>query len=336
MISSLLRSLADAGFGSLAVVLRNGEELPDDLSGTDLDVSVLPGAGPADVVRLVDEVGRASGWMMVLENSRRHIAGASLHHPATGTSAHFDVFDGVTAYGMPLLTPADLADETVLQGGFSVLTGRGETLVTLLHHLSWNGRLGKRKYVDDALAVLADDGAWLRVRLEAVWGADASEAVLADLVAGRLTESGSSSRRRRRRLLAARAQRLGWGRAVRSYGSYLGAQAESLRRPAGVVATPGARLPSGLEVTAELACDVAPHSLAAPSVRSASANVENRNGERYVSSVRSTWDRWRIIRWVTPSAFLWYLAKRGRIVILDEVPALIRVGQRRGWPWVAR
>lgn len=336
MISSLLRSLADAGFGSMAVVLRNGEELPYDLSGTDLDVSVLPGADPTDVVRLVDEVGRASGWMLVLENNRRHIAGTSLHHPATGTSVHFDVFDGVTAYGMPLLTAADLADETVVQDGFSVLTGRGETLVTLLHHLSWNGRLGKQKYSDDALGILADDPAWLRSRLDAVWGPEATSAVLADLAAGKLTESGGSRRRRRRRLLWARARRLGLARAVLSYGSYLGSQAESARRPAGVIATPGARLPSGLEVTTELACDIAPHSVAAPSVRSGSARVENRNGDRYVSAVRSTWDRWRVIRWITPSVFLWYLAKRGRIVILDELPALIRLGQRRGWAWVVR
>ncbi|MDH3307197.1 MAG: hypothetical protein OEO77_06735 [Acidimicrobiia bacterium] len=337
MIVDLLSALARAGIGDRIVVLRNAEELPAGFSGTDLDVSVLPGFRPPDVVEWIGAIAKDSGWRVVLTNARPHIAGLSIHHREADVTLHFDVFDGVSVYGMVLMTPDELDVESVDQGGFRVLTARGETAVTVLHHLSWNGCLSKEKYRDAARAVLASDREWLVERMTGVWGPVAAGEILEAIESGSL---GGGCRGRRRRLLRARLRTVGYGAGGFRLGRYWLSQAESLLHPAGLVGVPGAPLPADPEIrlTAELACEVAPHSIIAPSVRSPVASISNLNGPRYEAAVRNTWRRWALLRWTAPSLFVWYLAKRGRVLVLDEPPWLVKQVARRGWlsDWVAR
>src|SRR5690242_18538671 len=168
--------------GRLFTVLRNAERLPEGMSGTDLDVSVNAGVSVGEVVAFLRRQGEALGWYAVGVSQRPHMTGFGLVKPTgpVGSSAlHFDVFDGISYLGLPLLRPESIEGESVVRDGVRQLSDRGRVLVTTVHHLAWNRALLKEKYRTELAGVLADerDRPWLLERVSRALGAPAAAAL---------------------------------------------------------------------------------------------------------------------------------------------------------------
>jgi len=123
---------------------------------------------------------------------------------------------------------------------------------------------------------------------------------------------------------------------VRGISGYFAAQFGSLRHPPGLVGRPGDLVGARLgALTLELACRVTPHGFAVVSVRKMGHGLHTSNGPTYEKSLRATWARWSVVRWLAPSLFLYYQTKRNRIVVVGRLPmmlgALCRTGHRPGW-----
>lgn len=336
----LLRHIfADGEAARFFVVLRNGHELPERLSGNDLDVAVLPGVSMNDVFELVRERASELGWRPVCVNRRRRSIGFSLvtaAGDAPATAIHVDVFDGISAYGISIMSSGFLQSESVLRGTVRQLSDRARPLVTLAHHVGSSGALTKELYVSELEAVLRGrDREWLLVSI-----AD----LLGDRVAGDVRRGAAGaarhplrqpSRARQVHALTAAARRGGAGvrGAIRGVSEYLFGQLPSVARPAGIVGRRGELIRGvGLPLTDTLACGVAPLAMLATTVRSHEARSENSAKHRdYVAGI---WSRARVLRLVLPSFFLWLQAKRGRIVVLDTLPLgirLVRAVARPAW-----
>ena len=328
----LLRAIFEDGLaGSLFIVLRNGEQLPDRMSGTDLDVSVRPGHRVDEVVSFLCQRGASAGWDPVCMSRRPHMVGFSLVYrdPASTQAIHFDVFDGISYLCLPLLTPAVLDTESILRRGVRQLGERGRVAATVIHHLAWSGLLSKAKYRIELERVLADphDRSWLLGKVERALGHHLCEEVLAL----RSTDSLGVATGSRRWVLAKGLMRQWLCRdpivAVKSVLRYLVGQTRSMWRPPGLVGCPGdpiaAALP-GKPLSAELACRISPHAFAAPTVRAHAASLRTFNGPRYERSTVRLWRRWGVVRWVWPTLFLWVQAKRNRVVVLEELPLVPR------------
>jgi hypothetical protein len=337
-MSRLLASIfADARAARLFTVLRNGERLPHALDGHDLDVSVMPGHAPADVVAFLVERGRAAGWTAACVSRRPHMIAVSLVAPAAGDpdAIHFDVFDGITLAGVPLVSPARIAAESTVRDGVRSLTARGRVFVTLAHHLAWNGGLTKQRYRDELAAVLGDP-------LDRAWLIDALRAPFGDRIAGEVWQpdalgSGLDRRRRAARVAALRRALLAAPLATcRGLVRYASGQLPSFVRPPGLIARPGDGLAgSGVRLDLTLACRIAPHAFAIADVR-ARHGAHTVNGPRYERTLARTWARAALVRWVAPSLFLWYQAKRGRVILIDRLPAGLRLLRRLARPaWLA-
>ena len=94
--------------GRLFIVLRNGEELPERQSGNDVDVSVRPGVSLETVVAFITARASEVDWVPLCVSRRRRTTGFSIvdaRHDSMGAAIHFDVFDGISAFGIPLVSP---------------------------------------------------------------------------------------------------------------------------------------------------------------------------------------------------------------------------------------
>jgi hypothetical protein len=323
------------------IVLRNDETLPLRLAGTDLDVCVFPGQQPRDVFRYLSAAASDLGWLAVGVSERPHMIGFSLVRPDVDHphAIHFDVFNGISYLGIELCSSATLASESSVTNGVRHLNRRGRALATLMHHMAWNGYLSKEKYRRELADVLANpaDVVWIRQRVSEGFGLRAADTLLSP--ASRLDHATLRSRLEIAYAVFSTAARGHPARPARQLFRYWSGQWSSLRSPPGLVGLAGDSLPGAPAVTLseELACALAPHGCAARTVRSRPGEVHTLNGERYRRTTSRAWARWTLIRWLVPSFFLRYQAKRNRIVVLrDGLPVGIRLLRRFGDPaWIA-
>jgi hypothetical protein len=323
------------------IVLRNDETLPLRLAGTDLDVCVCPGRKPRDVLEYVSAAASDLGWLAVGVSERPHMLGFSLVRPDVDhpQAVHFDVFNGLSYLGVELCSSATLASESSVTKGVRHLSRRGRALATLVHHMAWNGYLSKEKYRSELGDVLADpaDALWVRQRLSEAFGRRAADRLL--FPASRLEHATLANRVEVAWAVFSTAGRGHPARPVRQLLRYWSGQWSSLRSPPGLVGLEGDSFPAapGLILSEELACTLAPHGCAARTVRSRPGDVHTLNGERYRRTMSRAWARWTLIRWLIPSFFLRYQAKRNRIVVLrDRLPSGVRLLRRFGDPtWIA-
>ena len=340
----LFRTVFEGGEAAgLFIVLRNGELLPEAMTGTDLDVSVRPGRSAGDVVEFLCRRGSALGWKPVCMSRRPHMTGFSLVKPDFGSNpsaVHFDVFEGITYLCLPLLRPEVLDTESIVRSGVRHLSERGRVLATTTHHLAWNGALLKEKYRTELAAVLAreTDREWLLRTVDAALGTPVSRELGKPHGPAGL---GSGALGLRRRVWLGLASR--WflphpGLALRSLSTYVRGQLRSLRHPPGLVGCPQDSIPDlpGTLLSVELACRISPHALGAKDVRTPPTMVRTLNGPRYERTTARLWRTWTPVRWLLPSLFLFLQAKRNRIVVLDRLPFAIRWLRSRAHPpgWV--
>lgn len=344
--ASLLTSLfSTKAAADQFVVLRNDELLPHALSGTDVDVSVLPGSTPPSVAAFIIACAHRIGWHPVVISRRNHITALALlpksEHDDTEAALHFDVFDGITYHGLELVPKAVLRDESEVENGVRRLNDRGKALATLTHHVAWNGGLGKEKYRRQLCAVVEHDGdrRWLHAHVAAVFGRSVAHEVVNR---EQIEQLGHNIRARRRRVVRAlfvtqlRRRPIA---TIARIARYLFGQLKSFKSPPGLVGSVGSPVPSAPTRTLSLAlaCKLSPHAFRVPHVRVTDQFVETLNGEGYERVLRKTWRRWFAIRFVAPSVFLYYQAKRGRVILIDRLPTGIRVLQRMSTRpnWVA-
>lgn len=323
----------------LFLVLRNDEELPTRLSGTDLDICVCPGRTLDEVLEYLIRVGAEVGWTAVAVSRRKHMIGFSLlrvDDPDTD-AIHFDIFNGVSYLGLPLCDPDLLYDESSVRDGVRLLSARAKVLATVVHHLAWNGYLGKPKYRAEMAATLGGVGGdWLRAQLALVFGSEASTAI----TVAQLERASAWTRLTIASALLRRARvRLGVLGCVRRVFRYWFGQLASFRSPPGIVGSRGEWVRSSHRVvlSPELACRVSPHGCWAPSPRCRADAVKTLNGPRYQRTTSRAWRRWAVVRWTMPSVFLLYQAKRNRVVVLSgPLPIGLRLLRRLGNPaWLS-
>jgi hypothetical protein len=343
--SSTLENLLNRIFSGPAqqyfIVLRNDETLPLRLAGTDLDVCVCPGRKPRDVFEYLSAAAGDLGWLTIGVSARPHMLGFSLVRPDVDhlQAVHFDVFNGLSYLGIELCSSSTLAAESSVTNGVRHLGRRGRALATLMHHVAWNGYLSKEKYRSELAEVLADpaDVFWMRQRLSEAFGRRTADRLLSP--ASRLDHATLANRVD---IAWAVFSTAGRGHPARPAGQllrYWSGQWSSLRSPPGLVGLEGDSVPAapGLILSEELACIVAPHGCAARTARSRPRDVHTLNGERYRRTLSRAWARWTLIRWLVPSFFLRYQAKRNRIVVLRQrLPVGMRLLRRFGDPtWIA-
>jgi hypothetical protein len=332
----LLHRIFSGPAASYFLILRNDEALPDGLSGRDLDVCVRPHRTADEVVEYLSECGRELGWVPVSVSTRPHMVGLTLvrqdRHSDEGV--HFDVFDGISFAGMPLCAATELDNESEVRDGARVLSRRGRALATILHHMAWNGYLGKDKYRTEVAQVLADpiDAAWLHERLTRVFGEGATRRLLASASTSRLDREHGASRVRVCAAIFAHRAPVEGLRPAKEVLAYWAGQRSSLQHPPGLVGMDGDFVPRAprFRLSTELACVISPHGYTVPSVRSRATHICTINGDSYERVLRSAWKRWTVVRWVAPSSFLYYQAKRNRVVVLTKrLPLALRV--LRAW-----
>jgi len=327
--------------GRLFIVLRNGEDLPERQSGNDIDVTLRPGVSLETVVAFISARAREVEWVPLCVSRRRRTAGFSIvdaRSESAGAAIHFDVFDGISAFGIPLIPTTLLAAESVVRDNVRQLNPRGRALATIAHHVGCSGALTKDKYVSELATVLARpaDRAWLVENAKRMLGAR----VASELQVGVATDSQHPLRKRSRaRQLASlwtAAQRAPDGMSVvlRGIWSYLSAQLPSLLQPPGLVGCRGERvrdLPQ-LVLNDTLACRVAPLAMIVDTVRSRANAVRTENSDKHLRCITDIWAASVVLRWTVPSVFLWLQAKQGRVVVLRRLPLGLRLIRRVASP----
>lgn len=334
--AALLHRIFDGPAESLFMVLRNDEQLPAALSGTDLDVCVCPDTSPEETLAYLVAAGKELGWSAVTVSRRPHMIGFSLVRQACeqADAVHFDVFNGITYLGLPLCGPATLFAESSVDNGVRRLSPRAKALATVAHHLAWNGYLSKEKYRTEFTEIsrMPTDRAWLRSCLIDMFGAPTADALLSPSGLSRLARPTLSGRISIAAALTRRSAAKGIALSSRQVVGYWRAQFSSLRSPPGLVGRVGDALPDvpELRLTSELACAISPHGCTAPSVRCRSSRVRTLNGPRYQGTTSRTWARWALLRWTMPSLFLLYQVKRNRVIVLSSrLPLGLRVLRHR-------
>ncbi len=342
-LSKMLHAIFDGSTESSFVVLRNSALLPDALSGIDLDVSVLPGHTVAEVVDDITTKAKRAGWERALVSTRPHMSAVAFVDTLTsdGGALHFDVFDGISVYGVPLVSPDELLRESKTRQGVTELTDRGRVLVTVVHHLAWSGRLSQKKYHVELEELVAHerDRSWLKRNIEEVFGPGLAAEVTEGHAVHKLADRALLRKARVLSAVLFRALRRRPLKTMSQVGHYLTGQLESLRSPPGIVGLPGDRIPGvpSRELSLELACGITPLGFSVPSVRSRAEMCESLNGPRFEKGIRASWARWLPVRWIAPSLFLWLKAKRGKVLIVGRMPftiARLRRSTRRP-SWIA-
>ena len=327
--------------GRLFIVLRNGEELPERQSGNDIDVSVRPGVSIETVVTFISDRAREVQWVPLCVSRRRRTTGFSIvdaRSDSTGAAIHFDVFDGISAFGIPLIPTTLLAAESVVRQNVRQLNARGRSLATIAHHVGCSGALSKDKYLSELAPVLerAPDRAWLVENAKRMLGARVASELQVGVVSD--TQHPLRKRSRVRQLttlwISARRAPDGMTAILRGIGAYVAAQLPSFLRPPGLVGCDGERLRElpQLALSGTLACRVAPLAMIADSVRSPASAVRTENSDKHQRCIADIWSAGVALRWTVPSLFLWLQAKRGRVVVLRRLPLGLRLLRRVAGP----
>lgn len=323
------------------IVIRNGEDLPENLVGTDLDVVPAEGASMASVVGYLKHVGENIGWACVCISGRPHVTGLALLGPGKDgpEAVHFDVFKGITWLGVELISPALLQHESVVTRGVRQLSRRARVLATLVHHVGWSGGLTKTKYIDELRNLKADaaEAAWLQATLTTMLGPTVVKSLL-DTDAS-LALGGKRGAWRCRYLLPVLLRRLGAQplQTARALARYVTGHWPSLVHPPGIVGRRGAVLPGsaqGLLLDLRIASQVSPHAIGAPSARCSTRSLHILNGPIYATNAAGLWRRWTIVRWAAPTLFLWLQAKRNHAIVLDRLPLgarMLAATVKPGW-----
>jgi hypothetical protein len=341
-VSHLLHAFFDDGEAAdLFIVLRNGELLPDDFAGNDLDISVLPGRTVEEVVRRLVAKAGAVGWQPICVSRRWQMTGLSLVSPGLPPLAlHFDVFAGITGFGISLVTPEVLGAESEVRSGVRQLSRRGRALATMAHHVVAAGMLSKPKYLDELRDVLVrpEDRAWLQAMTRHSLGAKLAACMEHPAAIDQL--ASPSWRRRVDALWGAARQggRLRTRVVLPAVARYLRGQIPSLLRPPGVIGSAGDRIRDlpGFRLSPELACGIAPLAMIAAHARVKPEDVRTLNSAKHHRAIVRIWRSWTAVRWICPSGFLWLQAKRNRVIVLDRLPTIIRVLRRVAHPrWIA-
>ena len=325
----------------LFIVLRNSEGLPERQSGNDIDVSVRPGVALETVVAFISARASEVDWVRLCLSRRRRTTGFSIvdaRRDSAGAAIHFDVFDGISAFGIPLIPTTLLAAESVVRQNVRQLNARGRCLATVAHHVACSGALTKDKYVAELAPVLERpaDRAWLVENARRMLGAR----VAGELQVGSASDSDhplrKKSRLRQLATLWAAAGRApdGMSAVIRGVMAYLAAQLPSLVQPPGLVGRRGEHIREFPELllTETLACRVAPLAMIADSVRSRADAVRTENSEKHRRCIADIWSASVVLRWTVPSFFLWLQAKRGRVVVLRRLPLGVRLLRRVASP----
>jgi hypothetical protein len=330
--------------GRLFIVLRNGEGLPERQSGNDVDVTIRPGVSLETVVTFILSRASEVEWVPLCVSRRRRTTGFSIvdaRHDSMGTAIHFDVFDGISAFGIPLIPTTLLAAESVVRQNVRQLNARGRSLATVAHHVGYSGALTKDKYVAELAPVLARpaDRAWLVENARRMLGVRVANELQVGI--GPESQHPLRSKSRVRQLAslwtAARRAPDGTSAVIRGIISYLGAQLPSLVQPPGIVGCRGERireLPQ-LTLTDTLASRVAPLAMIADNVRSPASAVRTHNSDKHRRCIADIWSAGVVLRWTVPSLFLWWQAKQGRVVVLRRLPLAVRLLRRVASPgWI--
>ena len=313
------------------IVMRNGEGLPDVPSGSDIDLLLRPGVSLDTAISWIRAEATRLGWSYGFENYRSYMHALALFKATDGEYAavHLDLFDGVTLYGVPLLSGEALNNEIVSRSGMATLSLRAETLVTVIHRLAWSGGLVKAKYRAQLKETLGDPSSrdWLIQQLKEAIGPQIASVVMAQNALAR-----RSTWRRMRILMYVFRKNLSLDlpATLLSMFSYVRSQLETAFRPTGIVGQVGDLLPGSdsIHLSLALACRLEPHSFYAPHVRAPADEIQTTNGPAYESYIRRSWRRAAALRWTVPSLFLWYQRKRGEIVLLDRLPLGPRLFRR--------
>lgn len=330
--------------GRLFIVLRNGEELPERQSGNDIDVTVRPGVAMETVVAFILSRAQELDWVPLCVSRRRRTTGFSIvdaRHESTGAAIHFDVFDGISAFGIPLIPTTLLAAESVVRQNVRQLNARGRSLATIAHHVGCSGALTKDKYVSELAPVLERpaDRAWLVENARRMLGVRVANELQVSVATDDQHPLRRRSRVRQLGSLWTSARRAPDGTSVvfRGVSSYVAAQLPSLVQPPGLIGCPGEHvreLPQ-LVLTGTLACRVAPLAMIADHVRSRVDAVRTENSEKHRRAIADIWSSSVLLRWVVPSLFLWMQAKQARVVVLRRLPLGLRLLRRMASPrWV--
>ena len=332
----VLRSVfADAEASNLFVVLRNSESLPDALAGNDLDLSVLPGVSLEAALQFVRRRASVVGWEMLCVSRRASTHAASLVDLEDGPprrAIHVDIFCGISAFGIRLLSPELLARESTIRGNVRELSDRVRVLATVAHHFACSGALTKDKYLDELMAVLARDADrdWLLRHVEQSFGPSLIAELTGEIIGRSLRTP--SLRRRKMILLGAleksAAHKPGFG--LVGIAQYTAGQFPSLLHPPGIIGRRGERLAAlpQSSLTPELASGVSPLAMIASDVHARASEVWTLNSDKHLAHVRSVWANGALLRRLSPSLFLWWQAKRNRVVVLNELPLGLRLLRR--------
>lgn len=340
----LFEAIFDGNAARLFVVLRNGDRLPRYLDGTDLDVSTLPGVSLKDVYDHVVAAGRTVGWTPVCVSRLPHVIGMALiGRDANGQAhaLHFDIFNAITYRNLVLCSKELLHAESLAVGNVRQLTERGRVLATVAHHMAWNGYLSKQKYRDELGALIADerDGAWLKARLVEAFNESVAGELMDPTQTAKLNEDFERRRRAADNAVFIRSFRESPVNFAKRLLPYAYSQLNAMLNPPGIVGAPGDAFPGDpdMELSLSLACEICPRAFACTRVQSPVGNEQTENGPRYEVILKRLWKRSSIWRTLFPSGFLWFQASRGRIAVVNELPALIRMLRKRAnTNWVAR
>ncbi len=303
------------------IPLRNDEGLPDRLAGTDLDLTIGAAQTLDGMTHRVGEIGRGLGWTPVFVNRRSYMVAMPLLGPDGESAVHLDIFDGIGVWGCRLIEPG-LLEQEARSGEVRSLSNRAVVLVTLVHHLCWNGGFTNPEYFSRLKTALASDRPWLEGELSRIFGR-----AFADQICNAPEDLATGRAGRRSRALV---NVLGRGllrrplATLRGLARYAGDHVRTLVRPTGLVAGPRAVVPGTDHLlTLEVACRLEPHSFAVPHVQAAGSELRSANGERYEESLRSRWAKSARLRRLAPSLYLWFQAKRGEVIMLERLPRLL-------------
>ncbi len=342
-LTAVLAAVTSVRGNSPFVALRNADTLPDRLDGRDLDVSVAPGVSLRDAARFVIQHGERAGWQVVVDSRRHHMAAVTLFHPETRETLHFDLFKGITHLSNPLFTVEELWEESEVVNDVRRLSHRMEVLATVVHRTVFGGTLNKQKYVEQLAEFVSDprNRSWLAARVSRVLGPEFAVELTTPERVRELTRFGADrSARARKTFLSRRARRAPFSFAWDTV-RYFAGQVGSMLFPPGFVGQPGDRVPAlGSELlTLELACALSAYGFYVPSTRSRAEQIQTVNAPRFADMLKERWDYWGPLREWAPSVFLWFLAKRAAVVVVDRLPPLLALlrGSRVLCPrWLGR
>ena len=150
---SALKEFLEEVFGSLEAtqteycLLRNHEDLPATVPGTDIDMLVAPNHAASVVHRLLD-VGKKHGFL-ALSMYRKHlrILHVKLWNPASAVCLRFDIITSIGSVAFESFTAGRVLSNRISHRGFHVLPAPMEAAVTVVQNWLSPGAHLKEKYI---------------------------------------------------------------------------------------------------------------------------------------------------------------------------------------------